>query len=362
MRSSSINTRPFLSRGFGCWKRSALALSAGLLTLSSLQAGQRPVNIKMASLAPDGSPWHQVLQEIAQDWRELSNNQVRLQIYAGGVIGDESDMVRKMRLSQVQAAALTAEGLSYIDKGIYGLSLPLLVDNYAELDWLRAQVEPELRRRFEEKEFVVLAWADVGWAYWFTRTPVRTPDDLRKQRIFTWAGDPHSPRLWKTAKFQAVSLSAMDVLPGLQTGLIDAVSSTPLTVASFQWFGIIKYMTNLPWAAMTGGLIINRKSWNRIPENLRPRLRAAVKKRVVRIKDEIRYADDEAVAVMQEYGLEVVDITEDERAQWQQFVDQYGPILRGTLVDTAMYDQIQDLRHVMDRPDFTLPEEGPGHQ
>jgi len=154
----------------------------------------------------------------------------------------------------------------------------------------------------------------------------------------------------------------MDVLPGLQTGLIDAVSSTPLTVASFQWFGIIKYMTNLPWAAMTGGLIINRKSWNRIPENLRPMLRAAVKTRVVRIKEEIRYTDDEAVAVMQQHGLEVVDITEDERAQWQQFVDQYGPILRGTLVDTAMYDQIDALRRVMDRPDFTLPEEGPGHQ
>ncbi|UCH62294.1 MAG: TRAP transporter substrate-binding protein DctP [Fidelibacterota bacterium] len=362
MMKKSFNTNLLYHHRSGYRKWLVIALSAGLLIQSSLQAGQRPVNIKMASLAPEGSPWHQVLQEIAQDWRDLSNNQVRLQIYAGGVIGDESDMVRKMRLSQVQAAALTAEGLSYIDKGIYGLSLPLLVDNYAELDWLRAQLEPELRRRYEEKEFIVLAWADVGWAYWFTRKPTKTPDDLRKQRIFTWAGDPHSPRLWKTAGFQAVSLSAMDVLPGLQTGLIDAVQSSPLTVASFQWFGIIKYMTNLPWAAMTGGLIINSKSWNRIPENLRPRLRAAVRKRTLRIKNQIRYTDDEAVAVMQEHGLEIVDITEDERAQWQQFVDRYGPILRGTLVDTAMYDQIQALRREMDRPDFTLPEEGSGNQ
>ncbi len=362
MMNNSINISLFPSPGFGCWKWLALVLSAALLTLPSLQAGNRPVNIKMASLAPEGSPWHQILQEIAQDWRELSNNQVHLQIYAGGVIGDESDMVRKMRLNQVQAAALTAEGLSYIDKGIYGLSLPLLVDNYTELDWLRARVEPELRRRYEEKGFVVLAWADVGWAYWFTRKPVKTPDDLRKQRIFTWAGDPHTPRLWKTAGFQAVSLSAVDVLPGLQTGLIDAVQTVPLIMASNQWFAVARYMTNLPWAAMTGGLIINQKTWNRIPGDLRPRLLAAVKGRVLRIKKEIRYADDEAVAVMQEYGLEVVDITEDERAQWQQFVDQYGPILRGTLVDTAMYDRIYELRRMMDHPDFTLPEEGPGHQ
>ncbi len=360
--SSSINTSLFPSQGFGCWKWLTLALSAALLTLPSLQAGKGPVNIKLASLAPEGSPWHQILQEIAQDWRELSNNQVRLQIYAGGVIGDESDMVRKMRLSQVQAAALTAEGLSYIDKGIYGLSLPLLVDNYTELDWLRAQVEPELRRRYEEKGFVVLAWVDVGWAYWFARNPVKTPNDLRKQRIFTWAGDPHTPRLWKTAGFQAVSLSAVDVLPGLQTGLIDAVQTVPLIMASNQWFAVARYMTRLPWAAMTGGIIINQQTWNRIPGELRPKLMAAVEKRTLRIKNQIRYTDDEAVAVMQEHGLEVVDITDDERAQWQQFVDQYGPILRGTLVDTAMYDRIQELRRVMDRPDFTLPEEGSGHQ
>jgi len=167
------------------------------------------VDIKLASLAPEGSPWHQVLQEIAQDWREESGGRVRLQIYAGGVLGDEGDVVRKLRLDQIQAAALTAEGFSYIDRGIYGLSLPLLVDNYAELDWIRAQVGPELRRRYEEQGFIVLAWIDVGWVYWFTRQPVRAPDDLRQLRLFTWAGDPHSPRLYRTAGFQAVSRITM---------------------------------------------------------------------------------------------------------------------------------------------------------
>ena len=208
-------------------------IAAVVLGWIDCAAGVQPINVKMASLAPEGSPWHEVLQEIAQDWRELSDGQVRLQVYAGGVLGDEGDMVRKMRLNQVQAGALTAEGLSYIDKGIYGLSLPLLVSTYQELDWLRAQVEPELRRRYDEKGFTVLAWADVGWAYWFTREPVHTPDDLRTQRLFCWAGDPHSPKLWKVTGFRSVSLSAVDVLPGLQTGLIDAIDSTPLTVASF---------------------------------------------------------------------------------------------------------------------------------
>ncbi|UCD38545.1 MAG: TRAP transporter substrate-binding protein DctP [Fidelibacterota bacterium] len=349
------NTPRFGQRNKAGLSLLALVVSLGIFATLSLGARMQVVNVKMASLAPEGSPWHQVLQDIAQDWRDISNNRVRLQIYAGGVIGDESDMVRKMRLNQVQAAALTAEGLSYIDRGIYGLSLPLLVGNYIELDWLRTQVEPELRRRYEEKGFVVLAWADVGWVYWFTREPVRTPDDLRELRLFTWAGDPHSPRLWKEAGFHAVSLSAVDILPGLQTGLIDAIDSSPLTVASFQWFGIAKYMTNLPWAAMTGGLIISRQTWNHIPNGLRPKLLAAVKKRAQRIKDDIRYTDDEAVTVMQEHGLTVIDITDPEKEQWHRLIDQYSHMLKGTLVDSSMYERVLALKATMDSSDLSLP-------
>ncbi len=318
-----------------------------------VQAGM--VQIKMATLAPEGSPWHLVLEEIAADWRELSAGQVQLKIYAGGVVGDESDMVRKMRIGQVHAAALTAEGLSYIDNGIYALSLPLLVRDYQELDWIRARVEPELRRRFEAKGFVVLAWADVGWVYWFTRQLVRTPADLRGQRIFSWAGDVHTPRLWKAAGFEAVSLSAIDVLPGLQTGLIDAVQSSPLTVASFQWFGAARYMTNMPWAALTGGLIVTSEAWEQVPADLRPRLLAAVRHRAQRIKNEIRHSDAEAVRVMREHGLTVVDITPEQEALWEHLVQEYGGSLRGTLVDTAMYDWVQTLKGELRSAETVFP-------
>lgn len=337
-----------------------LLLSATLLTVLPLTAkptlqSKKPLIVKMATLAPEGSPWHQVLLEIAQDWRLISKNKVRLRIYAGGVIGDESDMVRKMRLGQVHAAALTAEGLSYIDKGIYGLSLPTLVKNYQELDWIRSQVEPELRARYKRKGMKILAWADIGMVYWFTRDPVRTPADLKPQRIFTWAGDPHTPVLWKNAGFLPVSLSATDVLPSLQTGLIDAVSSSPLMAASSQWFGIATYMTNMPWAAMTGALLIKQEIWDQIPANLQKPLQDAVNNRTQRIFDEIRYSDAEVIEVMKANGLTVIEISAEDRQKWQEIVDEFGPILRGTLVDEAMYDRIMELKKVMETPGFEFP-------
>ncbi len=320
-----------------------------LVVSSLLTAADKPVIVKMASLAPEGSPWHEVLQEIAQDWRELSGGKVRLKIYAGGVVGDESDMVRKLRIGQIQAAALTAEGLSYIDRGIYALSIPLLASNYQELDWIRDRMEPELKARFADQGFKVLAWADVGWVYWFTRHPVRTPDDLRPQRIFTWAGDAEAPKLWKAAGFLPVPLSAMDVLPGLETGLIDAVDATPLTVASFQWFGTAKHMTNLPWAVLTGALIITQEVWMKIPDDLRPLLEDAVMKRTLRIKEEIRYMDNEAIEVMKAHGLKVIDITAAEKAQWEELLSRFELTLRGTLVDTLMFDRALELKRELSR-------------
>ncbi|MCK4578730.1 MAG: TRAP transporter substrate-binding protein DctP [Candidatus Marinimicrobia bacterium] len=335
-----------------------LILLVIILVSNPAWAGKKPVIVKMATLAPEGSPWHEVLMEIAQDWRDISNDKVRLRIYAGGVIGDESDMVRKIRIGQIHAAALTAEGMSYIDRGIYALSLPLLADNYAELDWIREQVEPELLRRYESKGFVVLAWADVGWVYWFSRKPAKTPTDMQSQRIFTWAGDSESPKLWKAAGFQPVSLSAVDVLPGLQTGLIDAVDSSPMTVASFQWFGVAKYMLDLPWAAMTGAMIISRETWEQIPEDLRPALLAAVQKRALRVKDEIRYTDSDAIDVMKSHGLKVVAIGAEERQLWADLIERFGHHLRGTLVDTTMFDRVMVLKGQMDRPGFVLPAVG----
>ncbi|MCH8023325.1 MAG: TRAP transporter substrate-binding protein DctP [Candidatus Marinimicrobia bacterium] len=320
-----------------------------LVVSSLLTAADKPVIVKMASLAPEGSPWHEVLQEIAQDWRELSGGKVRLKIYAGGVVGDESDMVRKLRIGQIQAAALTAEGLSYIDRGIYALSIPLLASNYQELDWIRDRMEPELKARFADQGFKVLAWADVGWVYWFTRHPVRTPDDLRPQRIFTWAGDAEAPKLWKGAGFLPVPLSAMDVLPALETGLIDAVDATPLTVASFQWFGTAKHMTNLPWAVLTGALIITQEVWMKIPDDLRPLLEDAVMKRTLRIKEEIRYMDNEAIEVMKAHGLKVIDITAAEKALWEELLSRFEITLRGTLVDTLMFDRALELKGELSR-------------
>ena len=308
---------------------------------------QKPVVLKLATLAPIGSPWHQMLLDINEAWREASDGRLRLQIYAGGVAGDDGDVVVKMRLGQLQAAGLAAQGLGIIDEGIYGLTLPMIFQSRAEVEWMRAQVEDELRRRMDAAGFVLIGWFDVGWIYWFGREPIRVPADLQAMRIFTWSGGPDMESIWAGMGVQSVSLAATDVLAGLQMGLIDAVAISPLIAASHQFFGVIPNMTNIKWADMPGALVVTKKAWATVPDGIKPQLFEAVERVSRDAKERLRKMDAEAIEVMVSYGLNIVDLTPEEIQSWFDLIEPNLHLLKGVLVDSAMYDIIMDLRKEM---------------
>ena len=136
--------------------------------------------IKMATLAPNGSPWHELLLEMSQRWKKATRGEVIIKIYAGGVAGEERDVVRKMRIDQLQAAAVTVEGLTEISQDMNVFYIPMLAKTSEELTFIRNNLTPDLKSDLSRKGFKLLAWADVGWAYWFTNKKVTTPTQNEK--------------------------------------------------------------------------------------------------------------------------------------------------------------------------------------
>ena len=253
-------------------------------------------------------------------------------------------MVRKLRLTQIQAVALTAKGLSEIDPGIWGLSQPLLADNIEDFNWIRSRVNPELNRRYQDAGLQILLWSDVGWVRWFSTSPIRTPDDLKEHRIFNWAGSSHIEYLLNAYGLRAVSLSILDVTFGLETGLIDALAMAPLSAASAQWFGIANYMTKLRWSLLTGALLIRTDIWDLISPDLQVKLLESARVIGERLQEQALEMDAEAIRIMEEYGLQVVEITPEERLRWAEWFEPSRSVLRGTLVDTTMFDRVMELR------------------
>jgi TRAP-type C4-dicarboxylate transport system substrate-binding protein len=306
--------------------------------------GGQTVLIKMGTVAPDGSPWHQILQQIGQDWTRISGGKVTLRIYPGGVLGDEADMIQKMRVGQLQAVALSGSGLARIDTAASCLQIPMLIQSYEELDYIRDRVAARLEDAIQRKGYIVLNWGDAGWVHFFTKTPAKKLDDIRRMKLFTTAGDADALELYQSAGFRPVPLATTDMLPALQTGLIDAFDVPPLLALLNQWFGIANNMIDVKWSPLVGGTIISRQAWERIPETIRPQFLEAAKRAGHRLRTEIRKMGDDAVVAMQKKGLNVVSLDSATLADWQRQAEEAYPKLRGRIVPADLFDEVRRLR------------------
>ncbi len=297
----------------------AFVLALGLM---ALPASAR-TTIKMASLVPESSVWGKILKDMGAEWQEATGGEVALRLYGGGVAGNESDVVRKMRIGQLHAAALSVAGLTTIDKGFEIFEIPMFFESYDELFHVMEKARPALEKRLEAKGYVLLNWGQGGWIHIFSKKPVASVDDLRKLKMFSLADNEAMLQLWRQNGFQPVSLAATDMLTGLQTGMIEAMPTTPLAALSLQWFRQTPYMQDLGLAPLIGATVITRKAWNRLSPADQAKLKTAAKKTEKRLEVEIPDQDRRAVEAMSERGMSVTPVTAEQEAEWRQTAEDF---------------------------------------
>jgi TRAP-type C4-dicarboxylate transport system substrate-binding protein len=302
------------------------------------------VRIRIGTIVPQGSLWHQTLQYIAQDWRRIVGPDLNIVIQPGGQLGDETELVRKARTGMIDAVGLSSVGLSRIDESVSCLQVPMLLSSYEELDYVREQIASELERRIEGKGFKVLHWADGGWVYLFSRSGATTPDDLRAMRLFTSVGDPETEKLYKEMGFKVVPMAATDLIPQIQTGKLDAFAMPPLFVQVQQLFRLAPNMTNVRWTPLVGGTVITLDAWKRLPATHHDALLQAARKAGERLRPEIRRMGEASVHEMQKRGLKVIEVDARVRALWQKEAESAYPRLRGRACSADVFDKVVRLR------------------
>lgn len=302
--------------------------------------------IKLGTVAPEGSPWHNGMLEVAERWGTLSNGKVTLRIYAGGVAGDETDMLRKIRIGQLHAAALTSSSLVDLIPEIETVALPMLVRTDQELDAVMQKLIPEFEAHLAEKGFKVLTWSTAGWIHFFTKEPVVTPEDMRKRKLFFWGSDTTYMELLKSWGFNPIPLAVTDLLPSLQTGLVDAIPAPPAAALAFQWYGLVPNMTDLKWQPLPGATIISLKQWNQIPEDLRSSLEAVSREVGARLQNRIRQLEQEAIAAMKSHGLRVHEVSPAAEGQWLSLVqDEAYRVFVGSRVSKETFRTVLKVLH-----------------
>lgn len=322
----------------------SLALASVLLLGTASAHAQKKVRIRLATLVPKGTSFHQTLLELGEKWQKASNGQVQLIIYTDGTMGGEADMVRRMRVGQLQAAMLSAPGLAQIDDSVRALQLmPMMFASLEEFDYVREHIRPMLEKKFLENGYVVLYWGDASWVRFFSKFPAQHPDDFKKGKMFVWSGDPQSIGIMKAIGINAIPLEQTDILTGLQTGLIDSVPSVPFYALAGQFDKHAGYMLDINWVPLVGATVITKKAWDEIPANVQALMKKAAEEAGAKIKIRSRQEAVESVVAMEKRGLKVTKLTPELQQEWNKFAESVYPQIRGKIVPAEMFDEVQRL-------------------
>ena len=341
MKTDFMNLFYILMPAFRLAASCCLALAIFCGRPQVIRAADAPVRVRLGTLAPKGSSSYKHVLAMGEKWKRAPGGGVALTIYPDGTMGGEADMVRRMRIGQLQAGMLTTVGLGEIEPAVTGLqNLPMMFRSFEEVDYIGEKLRPMLEKRLLERGFVVLFWGDVGWVRFFSKTPVLRPDDLKKTKLFAWAGSPELVDIYKSAGFNPVALETVDILPNLQTGLITAVPAPPFVALATQMDGPAPFMLEINWAPLVGATVISRKTWDSTSSSSHDHLRKAAQEAGQQIKADNRRESTEAVEAMKKRGLKVSTLTPEIEAEWRRDAEAVYPKIRGTLVPPEIFDEV----------------------
>lgn len=305
----------------------------------TLAATLQGITIKIGTIAPERSPWGKALQELSRDWLRITQGKVELKLYPGEIAGNEDDMIRKVRMGILGGAALSNRGLKKIYNDIYVLNIPFGIRNDHELSRLLTRLKPEFEAGIEKKGFKVVIWSTSGWVNFFSRQPVRTPEDVRHLRISFVTGEPLLAQAWKEAGFRVIPNDLKDLMMALQSGMVDSFYLPPMLAASGQYFSQASHMCDLKVAPLVGAIVIGERFWNRIPEEFRaPMMQRARQMSDQLYQDTIRL-EHEALDTMVKHGLTIHHVKPEEIPAWEAAAEKGMKVLVGKAFSREIYQK-----------------------
>ena len=300
--------------------------------------------IKIGSVAPDRSPWDKALEELGREWKKITNGQVQLKIYHGGIAETEEEMIRKIRMNILGGAVFTNRGFTRLYGDAYVLNIPFLIASEAELNYVLEKMVPVFEKGIEEKGYKVVIWSKIGWIHFFTKKPVLYPKDMKKHKISFTTGEPQMEQAWKKSGYHVVPTPLKDKMMALQSGMVDAFYLPPLIAGSGQYFPFAPHMSSQRIAPLIGGIVLSQRTWKRIPGQYKQEMMDFAHKLSIRLYNETMQLEKEAVETMKEHGLKIVDFPPDAMEKWRAVADKGMDELIDKIFSKEIYDRL--LRHL----------------
>ncbi len=282
----------------------------GLVVLGCLLVWSQPATaeeMRIATLAPSGSPWMETLERAASEIAAKTDKRVTVKYYGGGQQGDERDFIRKIKLGQLDGAAVTSMGLAMIDPSILVLQLPMLFESEDEVDYVASKMWPYFQKKFEKKGFRLAERGEVGWIYFFSKNKVQSVAELRKQKLWSMGNEDLGGQILDKLKLSGIPLGVPEVDAALTSGRIDTTFSSPLGLIALQWYTKVKYMSSVPLTFAIGATVISLDAQAKVSAADQKTIEDIAKRSQKKGRAVIRKANEDARKTLIRKGIIVVE-------------------------------------------------------
>jgi TRAP-type C4-dicarboxylate transport system substrate-binding protein len=311
------------------------AIAATFVVAASRPARADNAELRIATLAPSGSPWMDVLDKAAGEIKDKTSNRVTFKYFPGGQQGDEKDAVRKIKLGQLDGAAVTSIGLAMIDESIRVLELPMMFNSAEELDYVADKMWPHFQKKFAEakrcdkcKGYKLNDRGEVGWIYFLSKDKIESLDNLKGLKLWMWGDDQLVGAMFRKFKLNGVPLGVPEVDSALTSGKINACYGSPVAAVALQWYSKVKFMTSMPMSFAIGATVVAIDSLDKISAEDQKAVEEIGKANAKKLRKVIRKANEDAKGTMTRKGITVVqtpdtmvaDFTKQAQDVWQELV------------------------------------------
>jgi TRAP-type C4-dicarboxylate transport system substrate-binding protein len=315
-----------------------IALSIALLTAMPVFADS--VELRIATLAPDGSVQMRELERAAAEIRDKTSRRVTLKFFPGGQQGDERDFIRKINLGQLDGAAVSAVGLSMIDESIRVLEAPGLFDSVEEFDYVADKMWPYFQRKFENKGFSLADRGEIGWVYFLTKDRVDSMAGLKAEKLWQWGDDALMRALYRKIGLSGVPLGMPEVDPSLTSGRITGCYGSPATAVSMQWYTKIRFMNSMPVNFGLAATVISQRALSRISADDRKAFEQVSAASAKKMRKLLRKANDDAKTTMTRRGVTIVPPSGSMERDFAKFAAATRQDLAGKMYSQSELDSV----------------------
>lgn len=287
-------------------------------------AAQEQIRMRIATVAPEGTPWEKQLRRLKQHIESESGGRIRVQMFMGGSLGGEKALVRRTAQGSVQAFGGSTAALGTLVRELDVIEAPYLFDDAAAADRaLDGPAKPIVEEVVERRGFVFGLWAENGFRSWYTKDrPIRQPSDLNGLRMRSQESEVHL-QTYRALGASPVAIDVTNVLTSLQTGVVDGFDNTPLFAFATSWYQGAQHL-NVSEHSYQPGIVVYSKRWfDDLPDDLQAVLKNVPAEITTTGRQQVRAMDPILLRNLERHGITVHRPSAAERAA---FVKLGGPV------------------------------------